>query len=229
MEPLSKFPVNQIMKKDWKLETKKDYPLQLVLDIVKVGKMPDQAERKQLPPLTNVVFQIVLDKSEQSLEYYWMPDISTSRAIAADTSLLHTTTLGPVLHTAHRQHTEGTFLDKLQQEKMNRVPVIGEVELDEDEVDPADITPLVSGDTPIVTVPASEDKNVVEDLGEDVDKDDDMQDILERMEKLDTEVKELWKEIMDLLSSIPEDFSSLQPAVVPQVEVWDTGKAWEQE
>jgi len=49
------------------------------------------------------------------------------------------------------------------------------------------------------------------------------------MEKLDTEFKELRKEIMDLLSSIPEDTSSLQPAVVPQVEVWDTGKAWEQE
>ena len=56
-----------------------------------------------------------------------------------------------------------------------------------------------------------------------------MQDILEKMEKLDTEFKELRKEIMDLLSSIPEDTSSLQPAVVPQVEVWDTGKAWEQE
>ena len=34
---------------------------------------------------------------------------------------------------------------------------------------------------------------------------------------------------MDLLSSIPEDTSSLQSAAVPKVEVWDTGKAWEQE
>ena len=56
-----------------------------------------------------------------------------------------------------------------------------------------------------------------------------MQDILEKMEKLDTEVKELRKEIIDLLSSIPEDINSLQNTVVPQVEVWDTGKAWEQE
>ena len=119
---------------------------------------------------------------------------------------------------------------------MNRIPFIvrnpayvEEVELDEDEVDPADITPLVSGDTPMVTVPTSEDENVVEDLGQDGDEDDDMQDILEKMEKLDTEVKELRKKIMDLLSSTPEDFSSLQSAVVPQVEVWDTGKAWEQE
>ena len=119
---------------------------------------------------------------------------------------------------------------------MNQVPVmmqnpahIEEVELEEDEVDPADISPLVSGDTPIVTVPASEDGNVVEDLGEDSDEDEDMQDFLEKMEKLYTEVKELRKEIMDLLSSIPEDFSSHQSAVVPQVEVWDTEKTWELE
>jgi len=106
---------------------------------------------------------------------------------------------------------------------------IEEVELDEEEVDPADITPLISGDTPIITVPASEDENVAEDVVEDSDEDEDMQDVLKKMEKLDTEVRELRKEIMDLLSSIPEDTSSLQPAVVPQVEVWDTGKAWEQE
>ena len=106
---------------------------------------------------------------------------------------------------------------------------IEEVELDEEEVDPADITPLISGDTPIITVPASEDEKVAEDVVEDGDEDEDMQDILEKMEKLDTEVKELRKEIMDLLSSIPEDTRSFQHTVVPQVEVWDTGKAWEQE
>ena len=127
-------------------------------------------------------------------------------------------------------------MDELQEEKMNMVPVIvrnpayiEEVEPDEDEVDPADISPLVSGDAPIVTVPASEDENVVEDVVEDSDEDEEMQDILDKMKKLDTEVKELRKEIMDLLSSIPEDTSSLQSADVPQVEVWDTGKAWEQE
>ena len=119
---------------------------------------------------------------------------------------------------------------------MNRVPVIvrnpayiEEVEPDKDEVDPADITPLVSGDTPIAIVPVSEDENVAEDVVEDSDEDEDMQDVLEKMKKLDTEVKELRKEIMDLLFSIPEDTSSLQSADVPQVEVWDTGKAWELE
>ena len=48
------------------------------------------------------------------------------------------------------------------------------------------------------------------------------------MEKLDTEVKELRKEIMDFLSSTLEATRSRQHTVVPQVEVWDTGKAWEQ-
>ena len=119
---------------------------------------------------------------------------------------------------------------------MNRVSVIvrnpayiEEVEQDEEEVDPADLTPLISGDTPIITVPASEDENVAEDVEEDSEEDEDMHDVLEKMEKLDTEVKELRKEIMDLLSSTLEITRSRQPAVVPQVEVWDTGKAWEQE
>ena len=46
--------------------------------------------------------------SEQSLEFNGMPEISTTRAVAEDTSLLHYTAPGPVLYTAHRQHTEGT-------------------------------------------------------------------------------------------------------------------------
>ena len=119
---------------------------------------------------------------------------------------------------------------------MNRVPVIArnpayieELEPDEEEVDQADVTPLVSGDTPTITVPASEDKNVAEDASEDDEEDEEMRDILEKMESLDTEVKELRKEIMNLLSSTLEANRSQQQAVVPQVEVWDTGKAWEQE
>ena len=56
-----------------------------------------------------------------------------------------------------------------------------------------------------------------------------MQDFLEKLEKLDKEVKELQKEVVDLLSPTSRDTSSHQPAVVPHVEVWDTGKAWEQE
>ena len=72
---------------------------------------------------------------------------------------------------------------------------IEEVELDEDEVDPADLTPLISGDTPIVTVPASEDEGVTEDVIEDSDEG-------EEMEELDKEVEELRKEVIDFLHPV---------------------------
>ena len=48
---------------------------------------------------------------------------------------------------------------------------INEAALDVDEVDPIDLTPLVSGNTPIVTVLASEDEDVAEDVVEDSDED----------------------------------------------------------
>ena len=64
---------------------------------------------------------------------------------------------------------------------MNQVPVIvrnpayvADVEPDEDEVDPANLTPLVSGNAPIVTAPASEDEDVAEDVIEDRDDDEEM-------------------------------------------------------
>ena len=76
---------------------------------------------------------------------------------------------------------------------------------------------LLSVETP--TLSLSYDENVDEDALEDNDK----------LEKRDAEAKELLKEIMDLLSSIPENMSSLQSADVPQVDVWDTGKTWELE
>ena len=41
--------------------------------------------------------------------------------------------------------------------------------------------------------------------------------------------QELLKEIRDIMSSISEDTSSGQHTVVPNVDVWDTGKAIEQE
>jgi len=63
--------------------------------------------------LFRVVFRIVLKMSEQSLEFNGMPEVSTSRAVAVDTSRLHITAPGPVLYTAHRQHTEGIFPDEL--------------------------------------------------------------------------------------------------------------------
>ena len=74
---------------------------------------------------------------------------------------------------------------------MNRVPVIvrnpayiEEVELDGDGVVPVNIIPYIS-------VPASEDENVAEDN----DEDENMDDILEKLEKRDAETKELQRRL----------------------------------
>jgi len=127
---------------------------------------------------------------------------------------------------------------------MNRVPVIvrnpayiEELESDED-VDPADLAPLISGNTPIVTVPASEDEDVAEEVVEDGDEDPDeedlpkmMQDVLEELVELNREVTQGLQGLDQELGSIMSlrDTSSQQPTVVPNVDVWDTGKAIEQE
>ena len=119
---------------------------------------------------------------------------------------------------------------------MNRVLVkvrnpayIEEVELIEDEVNPANLIPLVSGNTPIVTVPASENGNVTEDVVEDRDEDEQMEDVPQKLRDVVNGLEELNRELKSILSRHPRDTSSHQPAVVPQVEVWDTGKAWERE
>lgn len=92
-----------------------------------------------------------------------------------------------------------------------------------------DIAPLVSGDAPIITAPASEDEEVTEDVLEDNIADEDIQDFLGNLDKLENEVKKLQDGIEDILSHITRDTSSQQPVVVHNVDVWDTGKAVEQE
>ena len=119
---------------------------------------------------------------------------------------------------------------------MNRVPVIvrnpayiEEVELDEDEVDTADLNPLVSGNIPIITVPASEDEGVAEDASEDSKEDEETEDVPQILQDVIASLEELNKEMRSILSPTPGDTSSQQPPVVPNVDVWDTGKALEQE
>ena len=119
---------------------------------------------------------------------------------------------------------------------MNRVPVIvrnpayiEEVELDEDEVDTADLIPLVSGNTPLITVPASEDEGVAEDASEDSKEDEETEDVPQILQDVIASLEELNKEMRSILSPTPGDTSSQQPPVVPNVDVWDTGKALEQE
>ena len=119
---------------------------------------------------------------------------------------------------------------------MNRVPVIVRnpayveaVELDEDEVNPADLIPLVSGNTPIVTVPASEDENVAEDVVDDGDEDEEMEDVPQILRDVVNSLEELNQELRSILSPTPRDTSSNQATDVPHLEEWDTGKAWKRE
>ena len=119
---------------------------------------------------------------------------------------------------------------------MNQVPVIvrnpayvEEVELDEDEVNPANLIPLVSGNTPIVTVPASEDENVAEDVVDDGDEDEEMEDVPQILQDVVNSLEELNQELRSILSPTPRDTSSNQATDVPHLEEWDTGKAWKRE
>ena len=116
---------------------------------------------------------------------------------------------------------------------MNQVPVIvrnpayvAEVELDEDEVDPADLSPLVSGNAPIVTAPASEDGDVAEDVVKDGNDDEEMEDIPKILQDIISSLEELNKKVRVLLSPAPRGTGSQQPpTTVPRIEVWDTGRA----
>ena len=126
---------------------------------------------------------------------------------------------------------------------MNRVSVIVRnpayiEELDGEEVDPADLAPLISGNTPIVTVPASEDEDVAEEVAEDGDEDPDDEDLPKMMQNVIEELEELNREVIQGLQGLDQeldsimslrDTSSQQPIDVPNVDVWDTGKAIEQE
>ena len=141
-------------------------------------------------------------------------------------------------------------MNEIYLEKMNRVRVmvrnpafIEELEPDGDEVDPADLAPCISGNTPTVTSPAAKDEEVagedaVDEVGEairnlegliqesdDDEEDENMDDVLVGIRR----AREHLREIRSVLSSISENMSSRQHTVVPNVDVWDTGKAIEQE
>ena len=117
-------------------------------------------------------------------------------------------------------------MNELLREEMNQA-YITEVALDVDEVDPVDLAPIVSGNAPIVTAPASEDGDVAEDGVEDKDEDDDAEDLV--LQEIRYSLEELNKEVRDLLSPSPGGTSTQQPPVDPRIDVWDTGRAWERE
>ena len=106
---------------------------------------------------------------------------------------------------------------------------VAEAALDVVHVDPDDLAPLVSGDAPIVTAPASEDGDVAEDNVEDEIEDEDTEVLVRTMQEVVDKLAELNQELESMMSSAPEDTNTQEPLVDPNINVWDTRKAWEQE
>ena len=161
--------------------------------------------------------------SEQSLEFNRMPEKSVHPGPQQSRQKSPCTL--PSWDLCYIQCTDSIqrepFWTRTTQKKINHVPVIvwnpayiEELEPD-GEVDPVDPAPFISGNTPIITTPASEDEDVAEEVVEDKDEDHDdedlsktmqaMQDVFEELEELDREVTQelqgLNQEISNWVSS----------------------------
>ena len=111
---------------------------------------------------------------------------------------------------------------------MDQVPAIIQnpayAEPDEGEVDPVDVAPLVSGNDPIVTVPASEDD----------DDDEPDEDVIaegqdETMRDMYSFLGGISEQIQAFNNTMWSSASSSQPPAVPDDKLWDTGLAWKRE
>ena len=93
---------------------------------------------------------------------------------------------------------------------MNRAqPLIPDDGHDE-EIDPADLVPFTSGNTPIITVPALRDEEGREE-----------------MENMYNFLGEISEQIQAFNSTMQGSINSGQPPVVPNNKLWDTELAWE--
>ena len=134
--------------------------------------------------------------------------------------------------------------------KINRVLIIvsnpaylaAGVEVDQeyaDQIDPADLAPLINGSAPTVNAPASEGGEVAEDEEEAEDgeisalvtdhssnEDEEMDDWLLRMSNYPGMVDRLQKEFGPRPQ---EDTNDPQSYLDPDVGVWDSGRMWERE
>jgi len=95
---------------------------------------------------------------------------------------------------------------------MNQAHILIPDDGHEEEVDPADLAPFISGNTPIITVPASE-----------------VEEGQEEMEDMYNFLGEISEQIQEFKSTMQGSISSSQPPVVPDDKLWDTGLAWERE
>ena len=125
---------------------------------------------------------------------------------------------------------------------MNRVPVIVWNPAYIEELEPRDSMDLISGDSQIITAPASDDGTTGEEVADEPDVGDVVEEVVEEHD--DEDLSHAMKDMYEFLGELSEKIQSFnssmernanpgQPPVVPddvpKVDVWDTGKAIEQE
>ena len=95
---------------------------------------------------------------------------------------------------------------------MNRARLLIPDDEHDEEIDPADLVPSTSGNTPIITVPASR-----------------AEEGREEMENMYNFPGEITEQIQAFNSSMQGSINSGQPPVVPDDKLWDTELAWNRE
>ena len=93
-----------------------------------------------------------------------------------------------------------------------RNPALIEGQESDGDVDPTDLAPLISGNTPIITVPTSR-----------------AEEVREEMEDMYNFLGEISEKIQTFNSTMQGSINSSQPPVVPDDKLWDTELAWERE
>ena len=93
---------------------------------------------------------------------------------------------------------------------MNRARLLIPDDGHDEEIDPADLVPSTSGNTTIITVPASR-----------------AEEGREEMENMYNFLGEITEQIQAFNSNMQGSINSGQPPVVPDDKLWDTELAWE--
>ena len=98
------------------------------------------------------------------------------------------------------------------QPMMNRARLLIPDDGHDEEIDPADLVPSTSGNTPIITVPASR-----------------AEEGREEMENMYNFLGEITEQIQAFNSSMQGSINSGQPPAAPDDKLWDTELAWDRE
>ena len=125
--------------------------------------------------------------------------------------------------------------------KMNRVPVIVWNPAYIEELEPRDSMDLISGDSQIITAPASDDGATGEEVADEPDVGDVVEEVVDgpdvggSAEGAEVDVKQVLQDAVQSLSTLNDEIRSVlslsrdRRAVVPDIDTYDTGKDTEEE